>query len=151
MDLLRFGPGFRRSRPGEGTGGLTEGTIWADPRARITELAFSQHAFIAPQTSPDLGLLIVVAGGGYVQVGGERTPIHHGEAIEWPPGVAHGAYTDGTTMRAILVEVPDAAIETAHARLADPPEVSDSTPARGRLAERDLRPEEHDRSEGEPW
>ena len=104
-----------------------------------------------PQTSPDLGLFIVVAGGGWVQVGGERTAINHGEAVEWPPGVAHGAWTDGTTMRAILVEVPDAAVDVPRVRLADPPEVSDLTPARGRLADREVRPEDHDASEGEPW
>ena len=63
-----------------------------------------------PQTSPDLGLFIVVSGGGWVQVGDERSTINHGEAVEWPPGVVHAAWTDGSPMRAILVEVPDEAI-----------------------------------------
>ena len=40
---------------------------------------------------------IVVAGGGWVQVGEERSSIDHGEAVEWPPGLAHGAWTDGST------------------------------------------------------
>jgi len=151
VDVLRFGPGFRRSRPREGTQGVADQTIWSDPRARITELAFSSHAFIAPQTSPDLGLFIVVAGGGWVQIGEERTSIDHGEAVEWPPGVAHGVWTDGSTMRAILVEVPDVAIDGGTAQRTDPPTVTDLTPARGRLADRDIPPEEHDPSEGEPW
>lgn len=151
MDVLRFGPGFRRSRSREGTQGVADQTIWSDPRARITELAFSRRALIAPQTSPDLGLFIVVAGGGWVQVGEERTTIDHGEAVEWPPGVAHGAWTDGSTMRVLLVEVPDVAIESDPASRADPPMVTDLTPARGRLAAREIRPEEHDRTEGEPW
>ena len=151
MDVLRFGPGFRRSRPREGTQGVADQTIWSDPRARITELAFSSRAFIAPQTSPDLGLFIVVAGGGWVQIGEERTSIDHGEAVELPPGVAHGAWTDGSTMRAILVEVPDIAIDGDSAQRTDPPTVTDLTPARGRLAHRETPPEEHDPSEGEPW
>ena len=151
MEILRFGPGFRRSRPRAGTQGVGDQTIWSDPRARITELAFSRRALIAPETSPDMGLFIVVSGGGWVQVGDERTSIDHGEAVEWPPGVAHGAWTDGTTMRAILVEVPDVALEGASARLAHPPAVTDLTPARGRLADREVRPEDHDPSEGEPW
>ncbi len=151
MEVLRFGPGLRRARPPSGTQGLADQVIWSDPRARITELAFSRRALIAPQTSPDLGLFIVVAGGGWVQVGDERTTINHGEAVAWPPHVAHGAWTDGTTMRALLVEVPDVAIESAPVRLSDPPAVSEVTPARGRLADRDVRPEEHDGSEGEPW
>ncbi len=151
MEILRFGPGFRRSRPREGTQGVADQTIWSDPRVRITELAFSRRAMIAPQTSPDLSLFIVVSGGGWVQVGEERSSIDHGEAVEWPPGVAHGVWTDGSTMRALLVEVPDATLEGSSARLADPPHVTDLTPARGRLADRDIRPDEHDPAEGEPW
>jgi quercetin dioxygenase-like cupin family protein len=140
---------LRRSRPRAGAHGLADQTIWADPRARITELAFSRRALLPPQTSPDLGLLIVVAGGGWVQVGQERVAISHGEAVEWPPGVTHGAWTDGSTMRAILVEVPDAAIDVPRARLAEAPAVVE--PARGRLAPYEVSPEEHDPSSGEPW
>jgi quercetin dioxygenase-like cupin family protein len=151
VEILRFGPGYRRAHPREGTRGLADGTIWADEHARVTELAFSTRAFIAPQTSPHLGLLIVVAGGGWVQVGDETAPVHHGEAVEWPPGVTHGAWTDGTTMRAILVELPETVIEAAHARLSDRPAVNDLTPARGRLADREVRPDDHDPAEGEPW
>ena len=151
MEVLRFGPGFRRSRPAAGTQGLADQVIWSDPRARITELAFSTRALIAPQTSPRHGLFIVVAGGGWVQVGEERTSISHGEAVEWPPDVAHGAWTDGTTMRAILVELADPAVEVPHVRLTEAPEVGAPTPARGRLADREVRPEDYDASEGEPW
>lgn len=151
MEVFRFGPGFRRPRPAAGTRGLAEQVIWSDSRARVTELAFSARALITPQTSPHQGLFIVVAGGGWVQVADERTAISHGEAVAWPPAVAHAAWTDGTTMRAILVELPDRAIEASVARLADPPEVADLTPARGRLAEREVRPEDHDPTEGEPW
>ena len=124
MEILRFGPGFRRTEPPAGAQGLADQLVWSDPRARITELAFSRCSLLRPQTSPDLGLFIVVAGGGWVQVGDERAAINHGEAVEWPPGVAHGAWTDGSSMRAILVEVPDVAIEGTSARLADPPEVT---------------------------
>jgi quercetin dioxygenase-like cupin family protein len=151
LEILRFGPGFRRHRPRDGTQGVGDQTIWSDPRARITELAFSRRALMAPQTSPDLGLFIVVAGGGWVQVGEERSAIDHGEAVEFPPGVAHGVWTDGSTMRAILVEVPDVALDGAASRKVEAPVVTDPTPARGRLAERDVRPEQHDPSEGEPW
>lgn len=149
MEILRFGPGLRRSRPRAGSHGLADQTIWADPRARITELAFSRRALLPPQTSPDLGLLIVVAGGGWVQVGQERTAISHGEAVEWPPGVTHGAWTDGSTMRAILVEVPDAAIEVPRTRTAGA--AGDVEPARGRLVPAEPRPLDHSPGEGEPW
>lgn len=151
MEILRFGPGFRRPVPPAGTQGLADQTIWSDPRARITELAFARRALIPPQTSPDMGLFIVVSGGGWVQVGDERSAINHGEAIEWPPGVAHGAWTDGSSMRAILVEVPDHAIEAHSRRLADAPAVTELEPARGQLAQPQTRPGDHDPTEGEPW
>ena len=149
MEILRFGPGFRRATPPAGTQGLADQTIWSDSRARITELALARRAVIAPQSSPDLGLLIVVSGGGWVQVGEERSAIHHGEAVELPPGVSHGVWTDGSEMRAILVELPDQAIEASHHRVEGVE--GDRLEARGRLAERQISPEEHDQTEGEPW
>jgi quercetin dioxygenase-like cupin family protein len=149
VEILRFGPGFRRPQPQVGSQAVEDQTIWSDPRARITELSFSPRAYIVPQTSPDLGLFIVVSGGGWVQVGEERSTINHGEAVEWPPGVTHGAWTDGSHMRAILVEVPDTAVESRHRRAT--PGSTAAAPARGRLAAREVRPEEHDPTEGEPW
>jgi quercetin dioxygenase-like cupin family protein len=151
VEILRFGPGLRRTSPAAGAQGVTDQTIWSDPRARITELAFSRRALITPQTSPDHGLFIVVSGGGWVQVGEDRSSINHGEAVEWPAGLHHGAWTDGSHMRAILVEVPGAAIASTQHRRAAALEVTDLEPARGRLAERDIRPEDHDPREGEPW
>jgi len=154
---VRFGPGFRRAVPPAGSRGLAEQTIWSDPRARVTELAFSRRALMGPQTSPDHGLFIVVSGGGWVQVGDERAAINHGEAVAWPPGVPHGAWTDGSQMRAILVEVPDLAIDASHRRSAEAQAVTDleatgeRRAARGGLATREVRPEDHAATEGEPW
>lgn len=151
MEILRFGPGLRRAAPPAGTQGVADQYIWSDPRARITELAFSRRALITPQTSPDHGLFIVVSGGGWVQVGDARSSINHGEAVEWPANVPHGAWTDGSHMRVLLVEVPDLAIDAPHRRVAAPPTITGLEPARGRLAGREPRLEDHDPSEGEPW
>ena len=151
MEILRFGPGFRRPTPPSGTQGVADQTIWSDPRARISELAFSRRGIIPPQTSPDLGLFIVVSGGGWVQVGDERASVNHGEAVAWPPGVSHGAWTDGSEMRAILVELPDETIAASARRLPGERVTPGLKPAQGRLAERRPRPEDHDPSEGEPW
>lgn len=149
MEILSFGPGFRRSEGPDGARGVADQTIWSDPRARVTELAFSPRALMPPQTSPDQGIFIVVSGGGWVQVGDDRAAIHHGEAVAWPAGIAHGAWTDGSEMRAILVELPETSVSAEHRRIgkrgASRPE-----PARGGLAER-TRPAASDRSEGEPW
>jgi quercetin dioxygenase-like cupin family protein len=112
-------------------------------------LALSRKALLPPRTSPDLGLLIVISGGGVVQIGDSRSAIHHGEAVELPPNVSHGAWTEASEMRAILVELPDRAIEASHQRVGD---ASGSvSQGQGRLAERTERPEDHDETEGEPW
>jgi mannose-6-phosphate isomerase-like protein (cupin superfamily) len=154
VEILRFGPGFRRSRP-VGAEGLAAGTIWSDPGARVTDLAFSRRARLGPETSPDHGLFIVIAGAGWVQVADERSAVNHGEAVEWPAGVSHAAWTDGTAMRALLVELPARRIEAGTGRAPVPVEAEDgagtSRVARGALAEREGRPEAHDAVEGEPW
>ena len=98
----------------------------------MSELAFSRRAAIAPHDNPNTTLFIVVSGGGFVQVGDERTRINHGEAVVWPAGVPHGAYTDGSEMRAILVEFSGAddepavvlAIEPGVAAVVPPDDVS---------------------------
>ena len=70
----------------------------------VSELAFGRYAMVVPHENPDnTALFIVISGAGWVQVGDERARINHGEAVVWPPAVPHGAYTDGTEMRAIVV------------------------------------------------
>lgn len=94
-------------------------------------------------------LFIVISGGGFVQVGDERARVNHGEAVIWPPGIPHGAYTDGTEMRAIIVELAGdgTAVVEGSAHSAE----STATKAKGALAERQRTREEYDSSEGEPW
>ena len=104
----------------------------------------------------------MISGGGFVQVGDERARVNHGEAVVWPPGLRHGAYTDGTEMRAIIVELTgddlvissDAeTVEAAEgaAPAEDEPPRPAATKAEGTLAERKLSREEYDSTEGEPW
>lgn len=158
MEIRRFGPGHRRSEGPPGTHGLAGQVIWSDPRAHVSELAFSRRGLIAPHANRDTTLFIVVSGGGWLQVGEERVAVNHGEAVVLPPGVPHAAWTEGTEMRAILVELPEGIGPAAH-RVVDglvQPVVeragaADATPARGALADRPARPEDHDPTEGEPW
>ena len=162
MEIRRFGPGHRRPDGPPGTSGISGQTIWSDARANVSELAFARRALIAPHTNPNTTLFIVVSGGGWVQVGDERVPINHGEAVVWPAGVDHGAWTDGSEMRAIVVELSDrkpAFGDVVLDGLARPvgdepmtPQVPPrATPAEGQLAERPGRREDHDETEGEPW
>lgn len=160
MEIRRFGPGNRRPDGPPGTQGITGQVIWNDARANISELAFSRRALIAPHSNPNTTLFIVVSGGGWVQVGEERIRINHGEAVVWPAGIDHGAYTDGSEMRAIVVELSDhgaadgdVVLEGLARAVSEQPVrlVTPATPAVGALAEKPNRLEDHDGAEGEPW
>jgi quercetin dioxygenase-like cupin family protein len=162
MEIKRFGPGHRRPDGPPGTQGVAGQLIYNDDRAYITELAFQRYAIITPHANPtNTSIFIVISGGGFVQVGDERTRINHGEAVVWPPESIHGAYTDGTEMRAIVVElIGGREGDTEHepgGRMASlagsAQEISREpvTPAEGTLADRKVSREEYDSHEGEPW
>ena len=155
MEIIRFGPGHRRAGGPTGSLGVADQILWSDDRAHVSELAFTRQAIFPPQTSSHVSLFIVVSGGGWVQVGDERLAVHHGEAVTWPAELSHGAWTDGSEMRAILVELADdgpAIARVVPGWVADR-EASGSRvePARGTLSPRLGSPEEHDPTEGEPW
>jgi quercetin dioxygenase-like cupin family protein len=180
MDIRRFGPGHRRPDGPPGTQGVTGQVIHNDERGSISELAFGRRAVITPHANPNHALFIVISGGGFVQVGDERSRVNHGEAVVWPARELHGAYTEGSEMRAIVVEFPEGSspviLDGFATRSVGPGEGSTAAPgdsglgedvggpqgggssrlagsarAEGRLADRDRRREDHDETEGEPW
>ncbi len=168
MDVRRFGPGHRKPEGPPGSRGVTGQVIHADGRGIVAELAFQPYAMIAPHSNPNTTYFIVISGGGFVQVGNERSRVNHGEAVLWPSGEPHGAYTDGTEMRALVVEfrgaddsVTPGVIEGAGVELpADATVDRDERPgsgggrperAEGGLAERRLLRSDYDASTGEPW
>ncbi len=105
IDIRRFGVGHRRPDGPPGTTGIEGQVIESGPTGVISELAFGRQARIAPHTNPNWTWFVVIEGGGWVGVGEERTRIQAGEAAAWPPDVLHAAWTDGTQMRAIVVEL----------------------------------------------
>lgn len=161
MDIRRFGPGHRRADSFGLNPGVDGAVIHHDEKALISELAFGRQAMITPHSNPNTALFIVISGGGYVQVGDERTRVNHGEAVMWPADVLHGAYTDGSEMRAIVIEVPAgesavlageaATILAARARPANAADDVSKKPVEGKLAERQKLRADYDSSEGEPW
>ncbi len=152
MEIRRFGPGHRRAEGPPGTKGVAGALLLSDERAVITEVAFGSYAMIQPHSNQsNTALFIVISGGGFVQVGDERARVNHGEAVIWPPGIPHGAYTDGTEMRAIIVELAgEGAVVEGRGAEADA-HGTPLTKAKGALAERQRTREEYDSSEGEPW
>jgi quercetin dioxygenase-like cupin family protein len=104
MDVRRFGVGHRRPDGPPGTTGIEGQVIESGPGGVIAELAFSRHARITPHTNPNWTYFVVIEGGGWVGVADERSRVQAGEAVVWPPDVLHAAWTDGTQMRALVVE-----------------------------------------------
>ena len=112
IEVRRFGVGHRRPDGPPGTTGIEGQVIQSGPTGVIAELAFSLHARIAPHSNPNWTFFVVIEGGGWVGVGDERARVLAGEAAVWPPNLIHAAWTDGTQMRAIVVELtaPPAAL-----------------------------------------
>jgi quercetin dioxygenase-like cupin family protein len=152
VEIRRFGPGHRRPEGPPGTRGVSGAMLMSDDRAVVTEVAFGPYAMITPHSNEtNTALFIVISGGGFVQVGEERARVNHGEAVLWPVGVPHGAYTDGTEMRAIIVELVGDEGRVVDAAAAPGAGATPAEKAKGALAERQRTRDEYDKSEGEPW
>lgn len=104
IEIRRFGVGNRRPQGPIGSVGLTGQVLHSDGRGTVSELAFARNARIEPHSSPNTTLLIVVEGGGWVGVDGERARIAAGEAAVWPADIPHAAWTEHSEMRAFIVE-----------------------------------------------
>ncbi len=104
MEIRRFGYGHRRPEGPAGSRGVQSALIHADARGVVAELAFSRSALIEPHTNPNTTWFVVIEGGGFVRVGDETARVFAGEAVLWPAGVIHGASTELSEMRAIVVE-----------------------------------------------
>ena len=104
IDIRRFGVGHRRPDGPAGTSGIEGQVVESGEGGIISELAFSRRARVAPHTNPNWTYFVVIEGGGWVGVGDERARVLAGDAVAWPPDVLHAAWTDGTLMRAIVVE-----------------------------------------------
>jgi quercetin dioxygenase-like cupin family protein len=154
MEIRRFGVGNRRPEGPIGSEGIEGQVIHSDARGVIAELAFRKGGRIEPHDNPNTTWFVVIEGGGYVQVGEEQRRVAAGEAVLWPAGVTHGAWTEHGPMRAFVVEF--AGSDDSHlrgildgiARRLGPGEAGKATKGEGRLAPRNS-PEPIDR-EGEP-
>lgn len=160
IEVRRFGVGWRRPEGPPGTTGLEGQVLHSDARGLITELAFSRGGRIEPHDSPNTTWFVVIEGGGWVQVGGETRRVAAGEAVLWPAAEPHGAWTDTSEMRALVVEFAGAddaylrGILEGVSRQLGPGDPADADSgvemADGALAERPVDASRHDRTQGEP-
>lgn len=108
MEIRRFGYGHRRPEGPRGTTGVQAAVIHSDARASVSELALARNAVIEPHTNPNTTWFVVIEGGGFVQVGDQQARVFAGEAVLWPAGIPHGASTELSEMRAIVIELAGA-------------------------------------------
>jgi quercetin dioxygenase-like cupin family protein len=150
IEIRRFGVGHRRPDGPPGSIGLTGQVIHSDARGTVSELAFARGARIEPHANPNTSYFIVVEGGGWVGVDGERTRIAAGEAAVWPADIIHSAWTEHSEMRAFIVEFAgaDDAIVGGMARELADAEAAKVARGVGQLAPHAGRP--GDPREGEP-
>ncbi|HLY13652.1 MAG TPA: cupin domain-containing protein [Candidatus Limnocylindrales bacterium] len=161
MEIRRFGIGQRRPDGPPGTHNVQGALIDSGPHGVVAELALARHASIELHTNPNTAWFVVIEGGGLVTVGSERSRVFAGEAVLWPAGVPHGASTELTEMRAIVVEFPPMELALGPgAAIVDVPVVGAGSaagsvagsrsvePADGRLV--DERPAPYDPRHGEP-
>ena len=154
MEIRRFGVGNRRPEGPIGSEGIEGQVIHSDARGVVSELAFRKGGRIEPHDNPNTTWFIVIEGGGYVQVGDEQRRVAAGEAVLWPAGVTHGAWTEHGPMRAFVIEF--AGSDDSHlrdvlegvAKRLGPGEAGAAARGEGRLAPRlGEPPRDH---EGEP-
>jgi quercetin dioxygenase-like cupin family protein len=107
IEIRRFGVGHRRPDGPPGSDGVEGRTVESRASGSIAELAFGRNAHITPHANPRWTYFLVIEGGGWTGVGDERCRVLAGEAVVWPPDVLHAAWTDGTPMRAIVVELAE--------------------------------------------
>jgi len=154
VEIRRFGVGNRRPEGPIGSEGVEGQVIHSDARGVIAELAFRKGGRIEPHENPNTTWFIVIEGGGFVLVGEEQRRVAAGEAILWPAGVTHGAWTEYGPMRVFVVEFAGGddsqirGILEGRARRLLPGEAGATPKGEGRLAPRPAA-EPIDR-EGEP-
>ena len=154
MEIRRFGVGNRRPEGPIGSEGVEGQVIHSDARGVIAELAFRKGGRIEPHDNPNTTWFIVIEGGGFVLVGDEQRRVAAGEAVLWPAGLLHGAWTEYGPMRAFVVEFagPDDAqmrgILEGIAKRLGPGEAGRAPRGEGKLAPRLAAPARD--PEGEP-
>jgi quercetin dioxygenase-like cupin family protein len=104
MHVQDFGRGAATLLPRPGCHNVSCAMIANQADGIVVCLYFEPHGTIDEHRAPKSILFTVVSGRGFVKVGDEVSPMGAGQAVEWPAGVSHLAWTENEAMTAILVD-----------------------------------------------
>ena len=79
-----------------------------DATVQVEVMYFEPHARLHEHSAPHRILFLVIDGSGTVRLGGphgEARNVIAGDAVMWPAGVDHTAWTDDTSLTAVVVNV----------------------------------------------
>lgn len=88
-----------------------EGCVGVDGKVLVREddflvamLRFQPDGTIHEHPGPNNTIVVCIEGEGLTSVAGETARIQEGEQVRWPKDVPHRLWTEGTTMRTLMVE-----------------------------------------------
>ena len=90
--------------PYEGCTGVEGKVLLREEDFFVAILRFAPGGTIHEHPGPNDTHVACIEGEGFTSVGGETSPIHAGERVRWPKGVAHRLWTEGSGMLTLMVE-----------------------------------------------
>jgi quercetin dioxygenase-like cupin family protein len=88
----------------EGCRGVEGRVLVREPEFFIATLRFEEQGTIHEHPGPNDTIVVCLEGSGFTSVAGEEAALAAGERVDWPRGVPHRLWTDGSTMTAMMVE-----------------------------------------------
>jgi quercetin dioxygenase-like cupin family protein len=92
----------------EGCENLEGRVLFWDDSLGLALLRFGEHGTIHEHPGPNDTTVCCLEGEGFTKVGGETARIKSGQLVQWPADVAHGLWTEDSTMTTLMVERPAA-------------------------------------------
>jgi quercetin dioxygenase-like cupin family protein len=90
--------------PFDGCVGVVGRVLVREDTYFVAELRFSEHATIHEHPGDNDTVVVCLEGHGFTSVAGETATLAEGQEARWPKGVPHRLWTEGSTMRTLMVE-----------------------------------------------
>ena len=90
--------------PGDGVVGVTRRVLVREETLFVAQLRFAEHATIHPHAGERDTIVVCIEGEGLTSVADETVSLREGQQVRWPKDIAHGLWTEGSTMRTLMVE-----------------------------------------------